>query len=112
MLCCAMAGITGITIGCKPDPESKPSLTQSEAVAAFESRLVEADKAIADLKEKAEKATGDEKVQLEAKRKEAAGLREALAKKTSELKAATADKWESVKQDADAAFEAFNKQVK
>ena len=53
---------------------------------SYQSRLTEADKKIASLKEKAEKATGDEKVKLEVKLKEATGKREALAKKVYVMK--------------------------
>ena len=75
VLCCAMAGVLGLTVGCKNGSETKTPTTQSEAVTAYQSKLTEADKKIATLKEKAEKATGDEKVKLEAKLKEATGKR-------------------------------------
>ena len=91
VLGCAMAGVLGLTIGCKNGSEATAPKTQSEAVTSYQSKLTEADKKIATLKEKAEKATGDEKVKLDAKLKDATGKREALAKKVEELKAAAAD---------------------
>jgi len=111
VLGCAMAGVLGLTVGCKNGSETKPPATQSEAVTAYQTKLTDADKKIAALKEKMEKATGEEKTKLETKLKEATSKREALAKKVDEVKAAAADKFESVKKDADTAFEDFKKFV-
>lgn len=107
VLCCAMAGVLSLVVGCT-DPKLK---ARDEAVTAMKSDLDKLDKKVAELKDKAEKATGEEKAKLEAKWKESAGKREALGKKLDELKTAAADKWEAVKKDADTAFGDLKKAV-
>ena len=82
VLCCALAGILTLGVGCD-------SLTKSrdEAVTSMQTDLEKLDKKIAELKEKAEKAAGDEKGRLEAKWKEAsrqAGRREEEARRAQD----------------------------
>ena len=109
VLCCAMAGVLGLVVGCTPtDGKIK---ARDEAATAMKTELDKLDKKVAELKDKAEKATGEEKVKLETKWKESAAKREAVGKKFEELKSAAADKWEAVKKDADAAFGEFKKAV-
>jgi hypothetical protein len=114
VLCCAVAGLLGLAVGCDrlSSSSSKATATQrDEAVTAYKVRLDELDKKVAELKDKAEKATGDDKVKLEAKWKEATGKREAVAKKLDELKAAAAEKIDAMKKDADAALADLKKVV-
>jgi len=108
VLCCAVAGVLALAVGCNLTTDTKK---RDEAAAAVKSKLDEMDKKIAELKEKAEKATGEEKVKLEAKWKESAGKREAAKKKLDELAAAAADKWEAVKKDADHALDELKNAV-
>src|SRR4051794_19030226 len=94
VLCCAVAGFVGLTIGCNNGSGAKPTAAQrDEAAATLKTRMDAADKAAAALKEKADKAAvGDKK--LDARVKDAAAKRDAAAKKLDDLKAAGADKWE------------------
>jgi hypothetical protein len=107
VLCCAVAGVLALAVGCNGTPEAK----KDEAVTAMKADLDKLDKKVAELKEKADKATGDAKASLEAKWKESAAKREAAAKKLEEVKAAAIDKWEAVKKDADKTFDEFRKVV-
>ncbi|MCE9563156.1 MAG: hypothetical protein K8U57_14025 [Planctomycetes bacterium] len=121
IVCCALAGIVGLSIGCNPNssttkPASAPApdsaaAKKEEAIKAMKVKLDEMDKKATELKEKAEKATGEEKVKLEAKWKETAPKREAAVKKLEELKAATAEKWEAVKTEAEHSFNEFKKAI-
>ncbi len=107
VLCCAMAGVLGLVVGCT-DPKIK---ARDEAATAMKTELDKLDKQVAALKEKAEKATGEEKTKLEEKWKASAAKREAVGKKFDEFKTAAADKWEAVKKDAEAAFGELKKAV-
>lgn len=113
VLCCAAAGLLGLTVGCevKTTPSSVTIKTQDDAVKAGEARLKELDASAEQLKAKLDKATGDEKVKLEAKWKESADKRAAAAKKLQELKAAAKDKWETVNKEAHQAFDDMKKAV-
>lgn len=112
VLCCAMAGVVGLTIGCKGPESTKPTpANKDEAVTAYKARLGELDQQIAELKAKAEKATGDDKGKLEAKLKDATAKREAALKKLEELEKAADDKWQAINKEADAAFEDVKKAV-
>jgi hypothetical protein len=113
VLCCALAGVVGLTVGCNNTKDTKPEVKKKdEAVTAYKARLGDLDRQIADLKARAEKATGDDKGKLEAKLKEASAKREAALKKLDELEKAAADKWEAINKEADAAFEEVKKAVK
>jgi uncharacterized protein HemX len=106
VLCCAVAGVLALAVGCTPTTDTRPGTQKrDEAAAAVKTELEKMDKKLAELKEKADKATGEEKAKLEAKWKESAGKREAAKKKLDELSAAAADKWEAVKKEADHALD-------
>ena len=109
-LCCAMAGVLALAVGCDFFGSSgvKP---RDDAVVAMKTELEKLDKKVAELKEKADKAMGDEKVKLEAKWKESSAKREAVGKRFDELKTAAVDKWEAAKKDADAALGEFKKSL-
>ena len=111
VLCCAVAGVLALAVGCNLFTSEKPEAKRDEAVKTMKAELDKLDKKVAELKEKADKATGDAKTALEAKWKESAAKREAASKKIDEVKAATADKWEAIKKDADKTFEEFKKAV-
>ena len=106
VLCCAMAGLLGLAVGCDNLTKS-----QNDAVTTMQSDLEKLDKKLADLKERADKAAGDEKPKLEAKWKEAGAKREAAKKKHDELRTAPADKFDAVKKEADAAVGEYRKAV-
>jgi predicted nuclease with TOPRIM domain len=110
VLCCALAGVLGLAVGCNFSAE-KAIKPRDEAAATLKTTFDDLDKKVTELKEKMEKATGDEKARLEAKWKESSGKRDAAKKKLEELKTAAADKWEAVKKQADAAFGEFKKAV-
>lgn len=113
VLCCALAGVLGLAVGCTSTKDTKPTPTKKdEAVTAYKARLGEFDKQVAELKTKAEKATGEEKTKLEAKLKEATAKRDAAAKKLDELEKAAADKWEAMDKEVKSAFEDVTKAVK
>jgi chromosome segregation ATPase len=109
ILCCAMAGILALAVGC--DFGSKGIKSRDEAVATMKTELDKLDKKVTELKDKADKATGEEKAKLEARWKESSAKREAVGKKLEELKTAAVDKWEAVKKDTDAAFGEFKKSI-
>src|SRR3989442_835000 len=112
VLCCALTGLVGISVGCNLRSDSNAASTQrDEAVTAYKVRLGEMDKKIDDLKAKVDKAAGDEKTKLEAKLKDATAKREAFAKKLDELKAAAAEKIDAAKKDAEAALGELKKAV-
>jgi Skp family chaperone for outer membrane proteins len=106
VLCCALAGILAVGVGCESFTKSR-----DEAVAGMQTDLEKLDKKIAELKEKADKAAGDEKGRLEAKWKEASAKRDAVKKKLDELKTAAVDKWDAVKKEADTAVGELKKAV-
>ena len=110
VLCCAMAGVLALAVGCDFFGSSGMK-SRDDAVAAMKTELDKLDKKVAELKEKADKATGEEKTKLEAKWKESSAKREAVGKKFEELKTAAVDKWEAVKKDADTALGEFKKSV-
>lgn len=116
VICCALAGVVGLTVGCKDTKDTKdtkPAPTKKdEAVTAYKSQLGVLEKQVDDLKAKADKAVGEDKVKLDAKLKDAGAKRDAAKKKLEELEKAAADKWEAVGKEADAAFDDFKKAVK
>ena len=112
VLCCAVAGVLALAVGCSLFSSDKPATQKrDEAAAAMKTELEKMDKKLAELKERAEKATGEEKGKLEARVKDAGAKREAAVKKVDELKAAAGDKWEATKKDADAALDEYRKAV-
>lgn len=110
VLCCAMAGVLGMAVGCNFSAE-KAIKPRDEAAAALKITFDDLDKKVVELKEKMEKATGEEKAKLEAKWKESSTKRDVAKKKLDELKTAAADNWEAVKKQTDAAFGEFKKAV-
>lgn len=106
VLCCALAGILTLGVGCDSFTKSR-----DEAVTSMQTDLEKLDKKIAELKEKAEKAAGDEKGRLEAKWKEASAKRDAAKKKLDELRTAAAGKWDAMKKEADTAVGELKKAV-
>jgi hypothetical protein len=110
VLCCAVAGLVGLAVGCN-NGSSSGTTKRDEAAKAAKVTLDDLDKKAAALKEKAEKATGDEKAKLEARVKDAGAKREPAAKKVDELKAAAGDKWEAAKKDTDAALDEYKKAI-
>src|SRR4051794_4341818 len=97
VICCALAGVVGLTVGCNNTKDTKPApAKKDEAVTAYKTQLGVLDKQVDDLKAKAEKAAGDDKVKLDAKLKDAAAKRDVAKKKLDELEKAAADKWEGV----------------
>jgi len=111
VLCCAMAGVLGLAVGCNFFSAEKAIKPRDEAAATLKTTFDELDKKVVELKEKMDKAAGDEKAKLEAKWKESSTKRDAAKKKLDELKAATAENWEAVKKHADTAFGEFKKAV-
>ena len=111
VLCCALAGVVCLTVGCNSWSDYRENTNRDEVVASYKTKLAEMDKKIADLKDRTDKAAGEEKPKLEAKLKEANAKREAFVKEYEELKAAPADKLDTSKKDADAAFEELQKAV-
>ena len=102
VLCCAMAGVLGLAVGCNFTTD-KALKSRDDAAAALKTTLDELDRKIAELKEKADKATGEEKARLEARWKESSGKRDVAKKKVDELKTAPAGNWEAIKKEADTA---------
>ncbi len=111
VLCCALAGVLCLTVGCNYWSDSKETTTRDDAVASYKTKLADIDKKLTDLKDRTDKATGDEKPKLEARLKEASAKRDTFVKEYEEMKAAPADKLDSSKKDADAAFAEFQKAV-
>ncbi|MFM8274580.1 MAG: hypothetical protein ACKODX_19935 [Gemmata sp.] len=113
VICCALAGVAGLTAGCNNTKDPKPApAKKDEAVAAYKTQLGALDKQVDELKAKGEKAAGDDKVRLEARLKDAGAKRDAAQKKLDELARAAADKWEAANKDAAAALEDLKKAVK
>lgn len=112
VICCALAGVVGLAVGCNNTKDTKPVTKKDEAVAAYKTQLGVLDKQVDELKAKADKATGAEKAALEAKWKESAAKRDAAKKKLEELEKAAADKWEAASKEAETAFDDVKKAVK
>jgi len=110
VLCCAMAGLFGLTVGCNPTAERAIKM-RDDAVASLKPTFDGLEKKFGELKEKADKATGDEKARLETKWKESSDKRQLAKMKLDELKTATTDKWEMAKNQADSAVGEFKKAV-
>lgn len=112
VLCCALLGAVGLTIGCNGAKDTKTDAKKDESLKGYKTQLGSFDKQVDELKAKAEKATGEEKTKLEAKLKDAAAKRDAAKKKLEELEKAAADKWDAINKEAEAAFEEVKKAVK
>ena len=112
VICCALASVAGLTIGCNGAKETKPTVSKDESLKSYKTQLGTFDKQVDDLKARAEKATGEEKTKLEAKWKESAAKRDAAKKKLEELEKAAADKWDALSKEAETAFEDVKKAVK
>jgi hypothetical protein len=112
VICCALAGAIGLTIGCNGTKDTKPTASHDESLKTYKTQLSGFDKQVDELKAKADKATGEEKTKLEAKWKESAAKRDAAKKKLEELEKAATDKWDAVNKEAEAAFEEVKKAVK
>ncbi|QJW95431.1 sll1863 family stress response protein [Frigoriglobus tundricola] len=112
VLCCALAGVTGLTVGCTGSKDTKPTTSKDESVKTYKTQLSAFDKHVDELKAKAEKATGEEKTKLEAKWKESAAKRDAAKRKLEDLEKAAEDKWDAVNKEAATAFDDVKKAVK
>ncbi len=112
VLCCALAGVAGLTVGCTGSKDTKPTTGKDESLKTYKTQLGAFDKHVEELKAKAEKATGEEKTKLEAKWKESAAKRDAARKKLEELEKAAADKWDVLEKEAATAFDEAKKAVK
>jgi len=112
VICCALAGAVGLTIGCGNSSKDTKPAVKEETLTRYNSQLDTLGKQVDELKAKAEKSTGDEKVKLEAKLKDATARRDAAKKKLDELKQAAADKVEALNKEVEAAFEDAKKAVK
>ena len=110
VICCALMGAVGLTIGCNGTKDTKAS--KDDSLKSYKTQLNGFDKQVDELKAKADKATGDEKAKLEAKWKEATAKREVAKKKLEELEKAAADKWDAVEKETKTAFEDATKAVK
>ena len=114
VLCCAMAGLLGMVVGCSSVSDTKPIVTQAQkdqAVKDIKANLDALDKKLADLKARIEKSSGEEKVELEKKWKESAGKREALEKKFEKLKTEVAEKWSAAKKELEDEYEELKKKL-
>jgi hypothetical protein len=112
VLCCAVAGIVCLTVGCNLWSDSKEAAgSRDQMVAGYKTKLDEMDRKLADLKDRSEKAAGEEKPKLEAKLKEATAKRDAFKKEYEELKAAPADKVEAEKKETQTALDEFQKAI-
>lgn len=113
VICCALAGVIGLAVGCNGTKDTKPATAKKdEAVTAYKAKLAEFDKQVDELKAKADKAAGAEKTALEAKWKESAAKRDAAKKKLEELEKVAGDKWDAANKEAEAAFDDVKKAVK
>jgi hypothetical protein len=113
VICCALAGAVGLTIGCSGSPkDTKPAASKDESLKNYKTQLGSFDKQVDELKAKADKATGDEKTKLEAKLKDVTAKRDAAKKKLEELEKAAAEKWDAVNKEVEAAFEDVKKAAK
>jgi hypothetical protein len=112
VICCALAGVLGLTVGCTGTKDTKPTASHDESVKSYKTQLGGFDTKVDELKAKADKATGEKKTELEAKWKDSAAKRDAAKKKLEELEKAAADKWDAVEKDAKHAFEEASKAVK
>jgi hypothetical protein len=113
VICCALFGVFGLTIGCSSNlKDTKAAATKDEALKSYSTQLEAINKQVDELKAKVEKATGDEKAKLEAKLKDASAKRDAAMKKLEELKQVAAEKWDALNKEAEAAFEGAKKALK
>ena len=112
VICCALAGVVGLTVGCTGSKDTKPTTGKDASLSTYRSQLGEFDKRVDELKAKAEKATGEEKTKLEAKWKDSAAKRDAAKKKLEDLEKAAADKWDALNKEAATAFDDVKKAVK
>ena len=120
VLCCALVGAIGLTIGCnntkdtntKDAKDTKPDAKKDESLKSYKTQLGTFDKQVDELKAKADKATGEEKTKLEAKLKDATAKRDAAKKKLEELEKVATDKWEAAEKDVKSAFEDATKALK
>lgn len=113
VLCCALAGVVGLTIGCGgPSKDTKTTAKHEESIKSYKTQLTAFDKQVDELKAKTDKAVGEDKTKLEAKLKDATAKRDAAKKKVEELEKAAADKWDAVNKEVEAALEDVKKAVK
>ena len=112
VICCALAGVVGLTIGCSNSKDTKPTVNKEESLKNYKTQLAGFDKQVDDLKAKTDKATGEEKTKLEAKLKDATAKRDAAKKKLEELEKAAAEKWDATNKEVEAAFDDVKKAVK
>src|SRR5947207_2071462 len=112
VICCALAGAVGLTVGCSNNPKDTKTTAKEESLKGYKTQLATLDKQVDDLKAKADKATGAEKVALEAKLKDATAKRDAAKKKLEELEKAAPEKWEATEKETKAAFDDAAKAVK
>lgn len=113
VLSCAVAGLLGLTVGCKVEttPSSISITTHESAVKDAEAKLKAIDASMAEFKTRVEKATGKEKEALETKWKATEAKRAEAAKKLEELKKAAADKWKDLHRDASTALDDVKKSM-
>jgi hypothetical protein len=112
VICCALAGAVGLTIGCTGTKDTKPTASHDESVKSYKTQLGGFDTKVDELKAKADKATGEEKAKAEAKWKDSQAKRDAAKKKLEELEKAAADKWDAAEKEAKHAFDEASKAVK
>lgn len=111
VICCALAGVVGLTVGCNNSKDTKTT-AKDDSLKSYKTQVSAFDKQVDDLKAKAEKATGDAKVKLDAKYAESAAKRDAAKKKLEELEKAAADKWDAVEKELKTAIDDASKAVK
>ena len=111
VICCALAGAVGLTIGCSNNPKDTKA-TKEDSLKGYKTQLAALDKQVDDLKAKADKATGEEKTKLEAKHKDATAKRDAAKKKLEELEKVAPEKWEAAEKDTKVAFDDAAKAAK
>jgi hypothetical protein len=113
VICCALAGAVGLTIGCSNSPkDTKHTGGNAESLKSYATQLDAINKQVTELEAKVAKAAGEEKTRLEAKLKDATAKRDAAKKKLDELKAAAADKWDALNKETESAFEDLKKAIK
>jgi hypothetical protein len=112
VICCALLGAVGLTIGCNGTKDTRPTTAKDESLKSYKTQLAGIDKQVDELKAKADKAAGDEKTKQEAKLKDATAKRDAAKKKLEELEKATADKWDAADKETKAAIDEAAKAAK